>query len=56
MNFTTKTNEELTYIQKDAFDAAKCAKAIGNVEAELRYLDEVNDASTELFKRAKKGI
>ena len=53
MSYANKSNEELIYIQKDAYEAAQCAKALGNVEAELRYLDEVNDASTELYKRSK---
>ena len=55
MSYSNKSNEELTYIQKDAYEAAQCAKTLGEVEAELKYLDEVNDASTELYKR-RKGI
>lgn len=53
MNYSTKTTAELEFIKQDAFEAAQCAKELGNVDAELRYLDEVNNASTELFKRLK---
>ena len=51
--YANKTVAELLYIQKDAYEAAKCAQALGNSVAECRYLDEVNDASTELYKRRK---
>lgn len=50
----TKTITELHYIIKDASEAAKCAQAIGNTAQECKYLDEVNDASTELYKRGLK--
>lgn len=49
--YANKTVAELQYIMKDASEAAKCAQALGNVQAECRYLDEVNDAATELHKR-----
>lgn len=52
-NYSQKTIAELLYIQKDAYEAAQCAQALGNSVAEARYLDQVNDASSELFKRRK---
>lgn len=53
MSYANKTTAELEFIKQDAFEAAQFAKAMGNVEAELCYLDEVNNASTELYKRLK---
>lgn len=50
-DYSKKTIAELEYIQKDAYEAAKCAKEIGDSINECRYLDQVNDASTELYKR-----
>lgn len=52
-DYSQKTIAELLYIQKDAYEAAQCAKDLGNSVAEVYYLDQVNDASTELFKRRK---
>jgi hypothetical protein len=52
-NYSSKTIAELRYIQKDAYEAAKCAQDMGNTVAECKYLDQVNDASTELYKRRK---
>lgn len=52
-NYTSKSVAELEYIQKDAYEAAKCAQTLGNAVAEVHYLDQVNDASTELYKRRK---
>ena len=49
--YTNKTIAELLYIQKDAFEAAQCAKANCDMVAECKYLDQMNDASTELYKR-----
>lgn len=48
---TNKTIAELQYIQRDAYEAAQCAQQLGNYAAECRYLDEVNDASSELYRR-----
>lgn len=53
--YANKSLPELQYIQKDAYEAAQCAKALGNYAAECRYLDEVNDASSEMYKRQQKG-
>lgn len=41
----------LQYIQKDAYEAAQCAQANGDTVAEAKYLDQLNDASTEMYKR-----
>lgn len=49
--YTNKTIAELLYIQKDAFEAAQCAKDNCDMVAECKYLDQMNDASTELYKR-----
>ncbi len=54
-NYTNKTIAELEYTQKDAYEAAKCAQALGNSVEEGKYLDQMNDASTELYKR-RKGV
>ena len=53
INYSQKTIAELLYIQQDAYEAAQCAKSLCNSVAEAKYLDQVNDASTELFKRRK---
>lgn len=49
--YANKSFAELQYIMKDASEAAKCAQALGDAKNECRYLDEVNDASTEMYKR-----
>jgi hypothetical protein len=54
--YANKTIAELLYIQRDAYEAAQCAKELGNYAAECKYLDEVNDASTELYRRKQKGL
>lgn len=54
-DYSKKTIAELEYIQRDACEAAQCAKLIGDAKNESRYLDQMNDASTELYKR-RKGI
>ena len=50
-NYENKTIAELQYIMKDASEAAKCAQELGDAKNECRYLDQVNDAATELYKR-----
>lgn len=52
-NYSNKTEAELIYIQKDASEAAKYAQLMGDSVNEGKYLDQVNDASTELYKRSK---
>lgn len=54
-DYSKKSIAELEYIQKDAYEAAKCAQEMGAAKNEGRYLDQMNDASTELYKR-RKGI
>lgn len=53
INYSKKTIAELQYIQKDAYEAAQCAKDLGNYQAECKYLDQISDASSELYKRRK---
>ena len=47
------TNEMLKFVIKDAGEAAKCAKDLGNSASENKYLDQLNDASTILYYRQK---
>lgn len=54
--YANKSHAELAYIQKDAYEAAQCAQANGDYVAECKYLDQVNDASTEVYKRKQKGL
>lgn len=49
--YVTKTEAELIYIIKDAAEAAGAMRSIGNLSAECKYLDQMNDASTELYRR-----
>lgn len=51
MRYKGKSVDELKYIIKDATEAAICMHAIGNYEAECKYLDQSNDAETELYRR-----
>ena len=48
--YKTKTDDELLYIIKDAGEAAKAMRNV-SIEAECKYLDQVNDACTILAKR-----
>lgn len=50
-DYSKKTAAELCYIKADAYEAAQCAKLNGDYVAECKYLDAVNDAVTELYKR-----
>jgi hypothetical protein len=52
-NFKRKTADELAFIIRDAGAAAINMKLMGNAAAEAKYLDQVNDASTELYRRRK---
>jgi len=54
-DYSKKTHAQLHYIMKDASEAAKNMKGMDS-KAEAKYLDQVNDASTELYKRKKAGI
>jgi hypothetical protein len=49
--YSRKTDAELRYIQKDAHEAAVCAHDLGNYEAACKYMDQINDASTILYRR-----
>jgi len=52
---TDKTNAELRYIIKDAGEAAEAMKDVNpEAEAEAKYLDQMNDAATELYNRGLK--
>jgi hypothetical protein len=51
--YREKTNGELAYIIRDAGEAAYCMKGLDAV-AEAKYLDQVNDATTELYRRLKR--
>jgi hypothetical protein len=51
----TKTYEELMYIVKDAEEAAEAMRGV-SYEAECKYLDQVNDACTELHRRRQQLI
>ena len=46
----TKTYAQLQYIIKDASEAAKAMQG-HDPKAEAKYLDQVNDAATELARR-----
>jgi hypothetical protein len=46
-----KSDAELRYIIKDAGEAAKNMRGMGNTEKEAKYLDQINDASTILHYR-----
>ena len=52
--YREKTNGELSYIIRDAGEAALCMKGLDSI-AEAKYLDQVNDATTEMFRRLKKS-
>ena len=53
-DYHKKTDAELHYICKDAGEAAQAMKG-HNPQAEAKYLDQVNDASTVLHYRSKGG-
>lgn len=48
-----KTEAELRYIIKDAYEAAQAMRDHDPV-AEAKYLDQMNDAATELYIRRQK--
>jgi len=49
-DYRNKTIAQLEYIAKDAHEAALCMRGM-NADAEAKYLDQVNDACTELYRR-----
>jgi hypothetical protein len=52
-DYRTKTDAELQYIAKDAAEAAKCMQGF-DTKAEAKYLDQVNDACTEMHRRRQR--
>lgn len=48
--YADKTEAQLQYIIKDAAEAAACMRGM-DAAAEAKYLDQVNDAATELHRR-----
>jgi hypothetical protein len=49
-NYKHKTDAELRYIMRDAAEAARAMRQVDHA-AECKYLDQVNDAATELHRR-----
>jgi hypothetical protein len=49
--YRNKTQDELLYIVKDAGEAARNMKGFDPV-SEAKYLDQVNDAASELYRRS----
>ena len=49
-----KTEAELRFIIKDAGEAAQAMKGM-DAKAEAKYLDQVNDACTELYRRKERA-
>ena len=54
-DYRKKSEAELRYIIKDASEAARNMRDV-DFSAECKYLDQVNDACTELNKRYAKAI
>ena len=50
--YRDKTTDQLRYIAKDAHAAAMAMHNV-NSDAESKYLDQVNDACTVMFERAR---
>jgi hypothetical protein len=51
-DYSNKSTDELLFIAQDAKQAADCMKGL-DYSAECKYLDQVNDAVTELYNRRK---
>ena len=51
-DYRKKSDAELRYIIKDAGEAVQAMRDIDR-NAECKYLDQVNDACTELHRRGK---
>lgn len=54
MDYSKKTSAELNYILKDAREAANNMRGF-DAKAEAKYLDQINDACTELARRMKRA-
>jgi hypothetical protein len=52
-SYWTKSDAELRYIIKDAGEASMAMMG-WNYEAEAKYLDQINDASSVLYARKQK--
>ena len=52
-NYRSKSEAELRYTIKDASEAAQAMRDM-DLKAEFKYLDQVNDAVTELARRGRK--
>lgn len=52
--YHNKTDAELRFIQKDAYEAAQAMRGHDD-QAEAKYLDQLNDASTVLAYRLRHG-
>ena len=52
-DYRKKSEAELRYIIKDAGEAAQAMRGM-DYRAECKYLDQVNDACTELSRRGRK--
>jgi len=52
--YRAKTIAELRYIIKDAGEAAIAMRGVSE-KAESKYLDQVNDACSELYRRKVRG-
>jgi hypothetical protein len=49
--YALKSEDELRFILSDARLAADCATANKDLVAESKYLDQINDAATTLYRR-----
>ena len=53
-DYCNKTNAELQFIIKVAAEVAEALRGWNDL-AECKYLDQVNDARTELYRRRNKS-
>lgn len=54
-DYSSKSFDELVFIAKDAKEAADAIRGHDKV-AECKYLDQVNDACTEMHKRGTAAL
>lgn len=50
--YRNKTDDELRFILKDAAEAAIAMRGVSE-KAEAKYLDQLNEASNEIYQRSK---
>lgn len=55
-HYWRKPDAHLHFIMQDASEAAKNAAEMGDLHTECKYLDQINDASTVLGWRRRKGV